>query len=277
LVPGTGSSGTVSRVNEYSARWRAIFGEPDASRTAADVAFLRRVVPLPGFRRVLDVPCGSGRHKRALEALGYEVVGVDNDPVVSPDVVADMRELGGLPSDFDAVLNLWASFGWFDEAENARVFDGLAARLRPGGRLVLDLYNRAFFEGRVGEERELAAGVVERSAVLGNRRRVELRYPDGAVECFEWQLFSVEELRGLGAGAGLNLLEAVAAPHAAAMQLVFERGLQHPSRFATMPAGSVGVPCALPRPSVCIRPRSSCPGTETPKGDPFSACRPSTS
>lgn len=95
----------------YSSRWRAQFGEPDASRTATEVAFLQEVLPLPRFRRVLDVACGSGRHKRALSPLGYEVVGVDVDPAVAPDVVADMRDLDGLPSDFDAVVNLWASFG----------------------------------------------------------------------------------------------------------------------------------------------------------------------
>ena len=211
-------------VNEYSQRWRAVFGEPDASRTAADVAFLCRELPLPGFRRVLDVPCGSGRHKRALTELGYEVVGVDNDPDVSPDVLADLRELDGLPSDFDAVINLWASFGYFGEDENRGVLASLAGRLRPGGRLVLDLHNREFFERRGDGERELAAGVVERSTLRGSRRRVELRYPDGGLpEVFEWQLYSPDELAGLGAAIGLRPRTVVASPDTPAMQLVLQR------------------------------------------------------
>jgi len=211
-------------VNEYSQRWRAVFGEPDASRTEADVAFLCRELPLPGFRRVLDVPCGSGRHKRALEALGYEVVGVDADPSVSPDVLADLRDLDALPGDFDAVVNLWASFGYFGEDENRGVLASLAGRLRPGGRLVLDLYNREFFKRRGDGERELAAGVVERSTLRGSRRRVELSYPDGGVpDVFEWQLYSPDELAGLGAAFGLRPRTVVASPDAAAMQLVLER------------------------------------------------------
>ena len=214
----------MADVNRYSPRWRAQFGEPDASRTEADVALLRRELPLPASRRVLDVPCGSGRHKRALEAVGYEVVGVDNDPSVSPDVVADLRELEGLPRDFDAVLNLWASFGYFEEDENRRVLASLAGRLRPGGRLVLDLYNREFFE-RLGDGvRELAAGVVERSTVRGNRRRVELGYAGSRdPDVFEWQLYSPDELVALGAGLGLRPVTVAASPGVAAMQVVFER------------------------------------------------------
>ena len=61
----------------YSARWRSIFGEVDPARTAVDVAFLRGVLPLPRFRRILDVPCGEGRLGRALGARGYDVTGVD--------------------------------------------------------------------------------------------------------------------------------------------------------------------------------------------------------
>ena len=210
-------------MSSYSEHWRAAFGEPDAVRTEADVAFLQEALPLPDFRRVLDVACGSGRHDRALSALGYEVVGVDNDPAVSPDVLADMRDLSKLPRDFDAVINFWASFGYFDEAENARVLASFGERLRLGGRIVLDLYNRAFFERRGDQERELAPGITERSTISGNRRRVELRYADGHIDVFDWQLFAPEEIGELGATLGLSLLTAVASPDVPAMQFVLER------------------------------------------------------
>ena len=141
----------VPGVNEYSPRWRRAFGDPDAARTEADVAFLLRVLPLAQYRRILDVPCGEGRHVRALSARGYEVVGADNDPAVSPAVVCDLRELDTLSAGFDAVINMWASFGYFDAEQNEHVLASFARRLRPGGRLVLDLFNRAFFAGRDGE------------------------------------------------------------------------------------------------------------------------------
>jgi SAM-dependent methyltransferase len=216
-------------MTEYSARWRETFGEADPARTAADVRFLTEILPLPEFARVLDVPCGTGRHLRPLSALGYEMTGVDNDPAsvarAGPHAVTgDLRELDSLPSDYDGVINMWASFGWFEPAENERILGSFARRVRRGGRVVLDLHNRAFFESRAGE-RELRPGVVERSTMLGNRRRVELDYGDGEVDVFEWQLYVPEELYALGVHHGLEPLVTVASPDLPAMQLVLERTL----------------------------------------------------
>src|SRR3954451_21322737 len=88
---------------------------PEAA-TAADVAFLRRhLAPPPG--RVLDVPCGAGRHALALARAGYRVTGIDlSEDAVSRAGTAgeglsaefrqgDMRSLD-LDARFDAVLCL---------------------------------------------------------------------------------------------------------------------------------------------------------------------------
>jgi SAM-dependent methyltransferase len=212
----------VSVSDGYSARWRSIFGEVDPARTAADVVFLLDVLPLPDFRRVLDVPCGEGRLVRALTARGYDVTGVDRAEELSPAIVRDLRNLDGLPEDFDAVVNMWASFGYFDAAENERVLGSLARRLRPGGRLVLDVHNRTFFEPRQGT-RELRPGIVERSTMANGRRRCEIDYGDGTVDSFEWQLYRPEELRELAERNGLAPVLTVAADDVPSMQLVFER------------------------------------------------------
>ena len=142
---------------------------------------------------------------RALTALGYKVVGVDNDPAVSPPVLGDLRELDALPTGFDAVINMWASFGYFDAETNAHVLGSFARRLRQGGRLVLDLFDRSFFEAQPREvEREVRPGVVERSRIAGDRRRVELDYGDGQIDVFEWQLYLPHDLEALGAAHGLT-------------------------------------------------------------------------
>jgi SAM-dependent methyltransferase len=211
-------------LSAYSGRWRSVFGRVDPARTERDVQFLDRVLPLPDFRRILDVPCGEGRLVRALGALGYDVVGVDGDPSVAPAVVADLRELDRLPGGFDAVINMWASFGYFDAAENERVLGSLARRLRPGGRLVLDVFNRAFFEGPQAEtERELRPGIIERSTLRGERRHCEIDYGDGHVDVFEWQLYLPRELEELGRRCGLVPLLCEASPQEPSMRLVLER------------------------------------------------------
>ncbi len=210
-------------MSTYSARWRAFFGVPDANRLEAEIAFLREAIPQPEFRRVLDVPCGEGRHVRALTALGYEVVGVDNDPAVSPSILADLRDLA-LASDFDAVINMWASFCYFDPGTNERVLASFSRRLRPGGRLVLDVFNRNLFEAQEHEvERELRPGIVERSILIGDRRQCELHYGDGHVDSFEWQLYHPEELELLGAAHGLVPVLRIAPNDVSAMQLVLQR------------------------------------------------------
>jgi SAM-dependent methyltransferase len=158
--------------------------------------------------------------------LGYEVVGVDNDPAVSPSILADLRDLDSLASDFDAVINMWASFGYFDPGTNERVLASFSRRLRPGGRLVLDVFNRSFFEAQEHEhevERELRPGIVERSILIGDRRQCELHYGDGHVDRFEWQLYHPEELELLGAAHGLVPVLRIAPNDVSAMQLVLQR------------------------------------------------------
>ena len=207
----------------YSPRWRAVFGEVDPARTEADLEFLRDALPLPAFRRVLDVPCGDGRHVRALGGLGYRVTGVDNDPAVSPPVLGDLRELDALPDDFDAVINMWQSFGYFDATENERVLASFARRLRTGGRLVVDLQNRDFFESRSPGERELRPGIVERSTLANGRRRCELDYGGGELDVYEWQLYTPEELEALGARHGLTSILNIASPDVPTMRLLLQR------------------------------------------------------
>lgn len=203
--------------NEYSRLWHETFSKDrDGS---ADVSFLARWLA-PG--RVLDVCCGFGRHKRALEARGWDVVGVERDPEAAAAAGAlclDVRELSRIEGTFDGVICMWSSFGYFAPAENRRVLAEMVEKLAHGGRLVLELYNGDFFEPRQGT-RTLEQGVVETKRVEGGRLFVHLDYPNGHSDELEWELFTP---RGIRDAVGLPCVHEHATPGAPRMIHIFER------------------------------------------------------
>jgi SAM-dependent methyltransferase len=108
------------------------------------------VLALPVGARILDCPCGQGRHAHLLAEAGYDVDGLD----YSRDLLAHAKRRGtgpnlrytrgdmrALPSKwkgrFDAVIDLFTSFGFFaDPRDDQRVISEFARVLKPGGVLV---------------------------------------------------------------------------------------------------------------------------------------------
>jgi SAM-dependent methyltransferase len=231
--------------NSYSDLWFAVFLEsirPDQS--AREARFLMEQLPFPAFRTVLDVCCGEGRHTQLLAAAGYSVTGIDLNESALEKARArvedgatvlkwDMRHLSDLPGPFDGVVNLWQSFGYFDDRTNADVLRQIGAILNPGGRLVLDIYHRGFWEEHQGirEFQRNGVEIREEKVMHGNRLLVELTYGGRVSEHFEWQLFTPQEISRLARGCGLTPLlactnfdpEQAATEDSPRMQMVFER------------------------------------------------------
>jgi SAM-dependent methyltransferase len=123
-----------------------------AEATDAEVAFLVDACRIVRGTRVLDVPCGHGRHAIRLAARGAQVTGVDfaeeELAILREDARArgvsvttcarDMRELDGL-GPFDVALCLGNSYGYADAEARARFLRALAGVVRDGGKLVIDL------------------------------------------------------------------------------------------------------------------------------------------
>ena len=110
---------------------------------------LIEVLALPAGARVLDCPCGQGRHAHLLAEAGYDVDGLDYSPELLEAAVergtgktlrytrGDMRKLPARwTGRFDAVANLFTSFGFFLQAsDDRRVIAEFARVLKPGGVL----------------------------------------------------------------------------------------------------------------------------------------------
>lgn len=120
------------------------------SKTRREVDFLVRSPRLPAGARILDVPCGYGRHSAALARRGFQVVGVDLSRAMIAEarrrwrevpnlrfILKDMRRLK-FDGNFDAVVNMYTSFGYFSPRENVAVLRRLTRALRPGGLLLID-------------------------------------------------------------------------------------------------------------------------------------------
>jgi SAM-dependent methyltransferase len=124
-------------------------------RSDKEVASVVKLLELKPPMKILDLACGFGRHANRLAALGLSVTGVDYMPgflalarqqaaemKVSVDYLqCDMRQLS-FQDEFDRVLLLFTSFGYFEDGENEQVVENLARALKPGGRLMFDIPNR---------------------------------------------------------------------------------------------------------------------------------------
>lgn len=142
-----------------SAWWETYFDESyllefeplfEEAINRAEVTRLMEVLELPDGAAILDCPCGQGRHAHLLAEAGYDVTGVDYSMPLLRIAKArgtgkrlryrrgDMRSLPTtFTGRFDAVVNLFTSFGFFDDpADDALVIREFARVLAPGGRLV---------------------------------------------------------------------------------------------------------------------------------------------
>lgn len=116
--------------------------------------FLPHLLPLSPDALILDLCCGTGRHLSAFRSLGFtSILGLDlsldlleEAQKKNPETLllqGDMRKLPFAPHGFDAIFQLFTSFGYFSEEENLAFLAQIPPLLRhrPQGFYVLDYLN----------------------------------------------------------------------------------------------------------------------------------------
>jgi len=218
--PDSGRTG-VAEWFENEAFWRELYPYmfTDERIEAAD-EHVDKVLALVGIevRTVLDLCCGPGRHSIALAKKGHRVTGVDRTPFLLDKakqragaedvdvewVLEDMRRFVR-PGAYDLVLNLFTSFGYFDDMQDdVKVLANIHQSLKPGGACVIDTVGKELLAERrqpttSREEHDGALFVVRHEIFDGwSRIRNEwLLIKDGKVSTYTFHhtLYSGQELK----------------------------------------------------------------------------------
>jgi SAM-dependent methyltransferase len=200
----------------FSRHWYDTFAD-GVSPALADIelAGLMRLLPANEFPRVLDVGCGVGRVSGPLAARGYDVTGIDinvdalrrgrrSTPRVRY-VALDQRHVGHMRWRFDAAILLWHSLGYATRNEDLATLAGLAAVLRPGGRVALELFHPDWMAQHElpGDPDPRGAAAVRRWMEAGLCRH-EIAYPGGHVDRIEFIVYQPDDIWALAERAGLT-------------------------------------------------------------------------
>lgn len=154
-------------VNDYFGEDYLSLYHFDDKRTKCETAFiinqLRKNI-LKEDIKILDLACGQGRHSLECAKNGVKVIGLDyqenllsiaknkekkikaenSDNNLSIDFIqGDMRALP-FHCEFDAVINLFTAFGYFDDSTNSKVIGEVKKSLKNQGVFIQDLTNKNY-------------------------------------------------------------------------------------------------------------------------------------
>ena len=171
---------------------------------------------------MLDLACGKGRHSRYLAEKGFDVTGLDiSDASITFARQFEHERLNFYRHDmrlpyrqnyFDAVMNMFTSFGYFDnDRDHLHTLKNIARGLKKGGVLLLDYFNSEYVRRRlVPSDTKVIDQIAFRMT-----RRADARYVHKTVD-FEHagqayhfeesvRLFTESDFRQLLEAAGLQL------------------------------------------------------------------------
>ena len=206
-----------------------IFTSETIAAAPQDVEHAIAMLKVEPGARICDLCCGVGRHSLELARRGFQVTSVDRtkryleqaraqaetEGLEIEFVLEDARQFRR-PDAFDAVINLYTSFGYFEEpGENVAVLENIYASLKPGGTLLMELMGKEvlarLFQARDWRQEDNAILLEERK-VGRNWEYIESRwilFKDGKKyeHTFYPRLYSAVELCEMLSRCGFRAME----------------------------------------------------------------------
>jgi SAM-dependent methyltransferase len=162
--------------NQWYASWfdtpyyHILYKDRDYTEAQLFMDTLTNYLNIPEGGKILDLACGKGRHSVYLNTLGYNVTGVD----LSEQSIAHANQFKNetlkfnvhdmskpYPETFDAVFNLFTSFGYFEDDKcNLETIASIKAELNEFGFGVIDFMNVNYvIENLVTEDVKTVEGI----------------------------------------------------------------------------------------------------------------------
>lgn len=149
---------------------------------------------------VLDAACGNGRHSQTFAKMGCNVVGFDLSKQLLAEakkqkysnlnfLCADIRKVP-LKKNFDIILNLFTSFGYFSsDTDNMLFIKYASSNIKQNGYLVFDYLNPAFVRNNlvnsssksinnleITEKRQIKENRVEKEIIITDENNLHRFY-----------------------------------------------------------------------------------------------------
>lgn len=150
--------------------YHILYKDRDHTEAETFMHNLTNYLNIPEGGKILDLACGKGRHAIYLNSIGYDVTGVD----LSENSIAHAKQFENetlhfevhdmckpYNEQFDAVFNLFTSFGYFDKDEdNLNTIKAIKADLNEFGFGVIDFMNTDYvLNNLIPEETKTVDGI----------------------------------------------------------------------------------------------------------------------
>jgi SAM-dependent methyltransferase len=201
-----------------------VYKHRDIQGAMNEVQKMVRWLELQPGAEIFDLCCGMGRHSLTLANYGFNVTGMDLSEVLLNEAErldsegkvtwlrGDMRNIP-LEQSFDAVVNLFTSFGYFrDEAENEKVIHEINRLLSINGKFIIDFLNPAYVEANlvphsfrkevgldIDESRSIEEGYVRKRIIIREEGQAERSYLE------QVRLYRLDDFKRMLSSAGLEI------------------------------------------------------------------------